>query len=204
MTDTCRRIAEGALRFGVDLEAEQLASLDAYLQLLDKWNRTINLTALPLEPPTDETLDRLILEPLAASRAIPSGAGRWFDLGTGGGSPAIPLKILRPDLELKMVDSKERKGAFLREVVRTLQLPAAFVEVSRIEEFAGSNRETANLVTVRAVRGDEAFFQAAARLLVSGGLLLWFGGDKQPVPPEFSPRPLQDDALRGVAVLRRF
>ena len=90
-----------------------LEPLEAYFQLLTQWNAKINLTALPLDPPTDETFDRLLVEPLAASKQIPTHTPSvWFDLGSGGGSPAIPLKIARPALRLTMIESKERKSAF--------------------------------------------------------------------------------------------
>ena len=72
-------------------------SLDAYYRLLARWNRTINLTALSLDPLADEALDRLFIEPLAAAPYIREALdvtplSVWFDLGSGGGSPAIPLK----------------------------------------------------------------------------------------------------------------
>ena len=80
----------------------------------------MNLTALPLDPPTDETFDRLLIEPLAASRQVRADmASVWFDLGSGGGRPAIPLKIARQQLRLTMIESKERKSAFLREAARS-------------------------------------------------------------------------------------
>ena len=105
-------------------------------KLLAQWNARINLTALPLDPPTDETFDRLLVEPLAASRQIPTHTPNvWFDLGSGGGSPAIPLKIARPALRLTMIDSKERNGAFLREVIRTLGLADSVVQTARFEEI---------------------------------------------------------------------
>src|SRR3954467_11057735 len=103
-----------------------LEPLEGYYRLLTHWNAKINLTALPLDPPTDETFDRLLVEPLGAAKQIPTHTPAiWFDLGSGGGSPAIPLKIARPSLRLTMIESKERKGAFLREAIRTLELSDA-------------------------------------------------------------------------------
>ena len=78
-----------------------LEPLEAYFRLLAHWNAKINLTALPLDPPTDETLDRLLVEPLAAARQIRRcAAASGSTSGSGGGSPAIPLKIARPALRL--------------------------------------------------------------------------------------------------------
>ena len=68
----------------------------------------------------DETFDRLLIEPLIASRYLPSTDCSVIDVGSGGGSPAIPLKLAMPGISLRMVESKTRKAAFLREAVRRL------------------------------------------------------------------------------------
>ena len=161
-----------------------LEPLEAYFRLLAQWNAKINLTALPLDAPTDETFDRLLVEPLAAARQLPDSPSAWFDLGSGGGSPAIPLKIARPGLKLTMVESKTRKGAFLREAIRTLGLANTVVAEARFEELAGrsENKESAQLVTVRAVRADAALFEATAELLGDGGRLLLFRPSHDPTP----------------------
>ena len=117
------------------------------------------------------------MEPLAAAKQVsPHLPAVWFDLGSGGGSPAIPLKIARPSLKLTMVESKERKSAFLREAVRALGLVDVFVETARFEGIADSSAfaNSADLVTVRAVRTDDQLFESASHLLKSGGHLLMF------------------------------
>jgi 16S rRNA (guanine527-N7)-methyltransferase len=162
-----------------------LEPLEAYFQLLTHWNARINLTALPLDAPTDETFDRLLVEPLAAAKQISNaGPSVWFDLGSGGGSPAIPLKIARPALTLTMVESKERKGAFLREAIRVLGLVDTFVETARFETLAAKSTVTSNvdLVTVRAVRTDDQLFESAGRMLKNGGQLLMFRPPHSPTP----------------------
>jgi 16S rRNA (guanine527-N7)-methyltransferase len=152
-----------------------LEPLEAYFRLLAQWNATINLTALPLENPTDETFDRLLVEPLAAARYVGDESSVWFDLGSGGGSPAIPLKLARPALRLTMVESKGRKAAFLREVIRAIHLPDAAVLNERFEEVAKrSEAERADLVTVRAVKTDQVLFETAGQMLRDGGRLLLF------------------------------
>ncbi len=153
-----------------------LDPLEAYFRLLTQWNAKINLTALPLDPPTDETFDRLLVEPLAASKQFPDIPEVWFDLGSGGGSPAIPLKIARPALRLTMIESKERKSAFLREAVRIVGLAQTEIATERFEEaalktdYAGKG----DLVTVRAVRTDQVLFETAEKLLSGKGQLLLF------------------------------
>jgi 16S rRNA (guanine527-N7)-methyltransferase len=153
-----------------------LDPLEAYFRLLTQWNAKINLTALPLDAPTDETFDRLLVEPIAASRRIKDARATWLDLGSGGGSPAIPLKIARPALALTMVESRERKSAFLREAVRSLNLTNTTVVTARFEDLVSdaSYCASADLVTVRAVKADDGLFEAAGGLLRSGGNLLLF------------------------------
>ena len=148
-----------------------------YVELLRRWNATINLTALSLDPITPDTFDRLLIEPLAVATRLADVRGPWFDLGSGGGSPAIPIKVVLPHLDLTMVEARERKAAFLREAVRALGLGGTSVETLRFEalrkraEFAGS----AGLITVRAVRMDEEFQELCAYLLRDHGILVPIG-----------------------------
>jgi len=162
------------------------ASLSAYLQLLARWNRTINLTALEVSPPSDAAIDRLIVEPLAAAELIRTTDRSVIDIGSGGGSPAIPMKIARPDLRFVLVEMKVRKSAFLREAIRHLSLTHADVETTRVEELAARAEliDQFDLATLRAVRGDRDVL-AAIRTLVrrSGGRVLWFGGASETLPP---------------------
>ena len=171
------RLARRARRAKAPLTLGMLEPLEAYFRLLTQWNAKINLTALPLDAPTDETFDRLLVEPLAAARQIPTHTPAvWFDLGSGGGSPAIPLKIARPALRLMMIESKERKSAFLREAIRALGLAETTVETERFEVASTKPQHTAtaDVVTVRAVKADSLLFEAAEQMLKEGGRLLLF------------------------------
>lgn len=185
------RLRRRAKRVGAEVPDAAVEALEAYYRLLAKWNVKINLTALPLDEPADETFDRLLVEPLAAARQVPDW-GRtsveWLDLGSGGGSPAIPLKIVRPDLTLTMVESKARKTAFLHEAIRSLPLHDAWVQQMRFDQLVGSKfAGTAQLVTVRAVRLDAELFNTAARLLRPGGqLLLFHSGGGRTTRPGFA------------------
>ena len=179
------KLARRARRAKAPVTLAMLEPLEAYYRLLAQWNATINLTALPLDPPTDQTFDRLLVEPLAASRQVPTHTPSvWVDLGSGGGSPAIPLKIARPELRLTMIESKERKSAFLREAVRVLGLTHATVETERFEVAAGKPEHAgvADLVTVRAVKADGALFETAQQILKEGGRLLMFRPAHSPTP----------------------
>jgi 16S rRNA (guanine527-N7)-methyltransferase len=177
------RLVRRARRAKLTVSGEILEALESYFTLLARWNEKINLTALPLRAPTDETFDRLLIEPLAAARYVPNEAVGWVDFGSGGGSPAIPLKLSRPNLKLTMVEAKVRKAAFLREAIRTLNLDDAAVENVRIEALTGSPdwHRSISLITVRAVKADAALFAHAAELLSTGGLLLLFRPTNTPL-----------------------
>jgi 16S rRNA (guanine527-N7)-methyltransferase len=181
--------------------------LSAYFRLLSHWNSRINLTSLPLDPPTPQTVDRLIIEPLLAAALVTPSVSVWFDLGSGGGSPAVPLQLAKPAHRLIMVESRERKAAFLRQVIRELPLHGSEVEVSRIESVAAETRNSgiADLVTVRAVRLEASLISWIQTLLRFGGQAILFGAS----PSTSSlPRGLElTDAVgtttRGLLVLRR-
>jgi 16S rRNA (guanine527-N7)-methyltransferase len=173
------RLTRRAKAAGLQVQPDVVAALQTYLSLLTRWNSKVNLTALPLEEPTDETFDRLFIEPLAAARVVADSWTPWIDIGSGGGSPAIPLKLVKPALDLTLVESKARKAAFLREVVRELDLRIS-VETGRFEELASRPRADAStgLLTIRAVRLEPKLIKSMARMLRPCGRLLTF----QPSP----------------------
>ena len=163
----------------VPVDQETRDKCETYFQLLARWNKRINLTSLPLEIPTDATVDRLFVEPLvAAIKLLPADAVSWMDLGSGGGSPAIPMKLVRPLSSLTMVESKSRKTAFLREAVRELQLENVAVLESRYEVLGNESSpvpRSLDFVTARAIRLDEILLETVSRLLKHGGRFIYFG-----------------------------
>ena len=183
------RLSRCASRADVSLSGPVVEQLEAYYRLLARWNNKVNLTALQLEEFDDQTVDRLLVEPLAAARFVLDSPLTWFDLGSGGGSPAVPLKIVRPAARLTMVESKTRKVAFLREAVRMLGLANTSVENARFEEVAARARTggEAELVTVRAVKTDEMLFGVARALLREGGRFVLFRSNSSTIaaPPGF-------------------
>ena len=171
LAETVRRMAAQA---SIDLDTAIADKLASYLELLAKWNARINLSSLDLAGYPARTIDRIILEPIAIKGFLDE-VSVWVDLGSGGGSPAIPLKVVSPGAALTMVESRARKAAFLREAIRTLELGNATVEVSRIEEFSTMNVESVELVTIRAVRITPEIEASIAALLTRGGRLACFG-----------------------------
>ncbi len=170
--DRRRRLTRRARRVNLSIPAELADALLAYLELLALWNTKINLTALD-DP--DAAIDRLILEPLLAARHLPEGAS-VIDIGSGGGSPAIPLKLAAPRIKLWMVESKTRKSAFLREAIRQLDLRESFVETKRYEELLSTPtlHESMDVVTIRAVRVEAATLLGLQAFLRPGGQVFLF------------------------------
>ena len=177
--ETRTRLLRRAARADISVSLPIADRLAAFLELLLRWNKKINLTALDK---IDEAIDRLLLEPLAAVRYIQPRAGRLIDLGSGGGSPAIPLAIALPELDLTMVEVKARKAAFLREAVRILELPRALVETVRFEELLERHgqRGAYTAASVRAVRLEPSTLRQIAEFLGPDGLAFFFRGPSGP------------------------
>ena len=174
------RLRERAAAEGLGVTDGLSMRLLVYFELLQRWNRTINLTALS---DSDEAIDRLLLEPLAAAAALPRHAA-VADLGSGGGSPAIPIALATESSRLLMVESRSRKVAFLREAARELELNAT-VETVRFEELSSqpAYRAVFDVVSIRGVRADISAFTAASWLLRSRGAVALFRGPEGPHEP---------------------
>jgi 16S rRNA (guanine527-N7)-methyltransferase len=186
MQDVKRRVERRLSRVGAHVSTLQLDQLVDYLVLLERWNQRMNLTSLD-DP--DMAVDRLIVEPVLASSSIDPAARTLVDVGSGGGSPAFPLKIVRPELSLTMIEVKTRKSVFLREVIRHLGITAATVENARFEQVLGREDTlgSVNVVSIRAVRAETEQLQLFGEALRHGGQQLWFLSGTQTTPPVPSP-----------------
>lgn len=188
--DRLRRRAKSA---GIPLDLALTEKLETYYQLLTKWNAKINLTAFKLTPEGDDAaIDRLLIEPVAAAQYVPENAKSLLDAGSGGGSPAIPLKLASNNLSLRMVEVKTRKAVFLREAVRELGLRDAEVETSRFEELLprAELHEALDLVSIRAVRIEIRTLNTLQAFLRPGGKLLLFRGSSKSDLEDSPPPPL--------------
>lgn len=167
-------IIRRALRdFQITLSDVQVTCIQQYTRILRHWNEKLNLTAIkdPLE-----ILHRHFCESMYAAVAVPINSGRLADIGSGPGFPGLPLKILRPELQLVLVESNIKKGTFLAEVIRELGLLNARVLISRYEEL-GEELAPLDFVCSRAVGEFGPFLDWAASDRVSAGrVILWIGG----------------------------
>lgn len=118
-------------RFQLDLPTEQKITLSRYCDELERWNNKINLTGLN----GPEMVRRLVVEPVWIGLQLkPSGA--LVDIGSGNGSPAIPLHIVSNFQNVHLIEARAKRAAFLRHVVLSLQLPNVSVHRTRFEEVA--------------------------------------------------------------------
>ena len=174
------------------LAPAQLECISTYINILRRWNRRINLTAVR-DP--DEIVTRHFGESLFAARHLlaPGDTLTVIDVGSGAGFPGLPLKLYAPAIRLTLIESHARKVAFLREIIRALGLTDATVFNGRAQDFPAR----ADLVTLRAVEKFERILPAAARLVAPAGrLALLVGAAQLPLAVRLLPtltwsRPIQ-------------
>lgn len=170
---------------GFELAEDRQNALWVYYEELRRWAPRVDL----IGPGTaGEVVERHFAESLAPLPWLETGAARLVDLGSGAGFPGLVLAAARPDLEVDLVEPRERRRAFLAAVVRRLALrvriSGARVEPGRPLDLPAE----LDLVTVRALRLPSAVWSGiAGRLRPGGRLLLWTGENPRELPPEFVP-----------------
>jgi 16S rRNA (guanine527-N7)-methyltransferase len=171
------RVRRRARKADVLPSSDLLGQLEAYFRLLEAWNAKINLTALDLQRDPDKAVDRLLIEPLVAVRHLDARVARAIDIGSGGGSPAIPMKLARPEISFTLVEAKTRKCAFLREAGRQLKVEFR-VETARYEMLLSQPElhEAFDALTMRAVRVEPRVLVSLQALLKPGGEFFLFRG----------------------------
>jgi 16S rRNA (guanine527-N7)-methyltransferase len=173
-TETIRR-ALG--EFQLQASDQQVIQIQQYIKILLQWNEKINLTAIrdPLE-----ILNRHFCESMYAAVAVPVENGRLADVGSGAGFPGIPLKIIRPDLQVFLIESNIKKATFLAEVARELGLTDARVMVSRYEEL-GEEVAPLDFACSRALGEFSAFLEwARSDRIAAKQVILWIGARDLP------------------------
>jgi len=184
VADGTSALDTGVARLGVALPDGGAAKLAAYLELLAKWNRTFNLTAIrePERMVTHHALDSLAIVPALPSRAI-----RVLDVGSGGGLPGIPIAIARPDAEVVMIDSSGKKATFLAQAAIELPLANASSVASRVEDYAPAR--PFDVVVSRAFSDLATFVRLARKHVAPDGMLYAMKG----VHPDEELAELPDD-----------
>jgi len=182
MTTTSRTLPMAVIRralveFQLPAYDEQALQIQQYMKLLLAWNVKVNLTAIrdPLE-----ILYRHFCESMFAGISVPIERGRLADAGTGSGFPGLALKILRPGLQVFLIESSIKKATFLAEVIRELGLKDVQVLVRRYEEL-GEELAPLDYVCARALGEFPTFLNwARSDLLAAKEVVLWIGANDQP------------------------
>ena len=154
------------------------AQLKSYLDLLLRWNARINLTAVrePEQIVTRHFGESLFAAQILLGKGNDVAKGKTLaDVGSGAGFPGIPIKLFAPELDVTLIESHNKKAAFLREVIRALELDHAEVFCGRAEQWG----KTADLVTLRAVEQFKRALPIAADLVTPSGRLCLLVGEGQ-------------------------
>ena len=158
------------------MDESQRALLHAYLDEMQRWNARINLTAIPAEQGWEKHVEEAIAL-LAAANPPPDA--RAIDVGAGAGVPGVPMAILRPDLRVVLVDSDQRKAAFLTHIAGALPLDNVEVLAERIEDVARRDgmRESFDLAVSRALAPPPVMCELLLPLVRVGGRVATLVGD---------------------------
>jgi 16S rRNA (guanine527-N7)-methyltransferase len=172
LAPSAANVQKALSEFQLDTNAEQIEQIREYITLLLTWNEKLNLTAI--RDPLD-ILYRHFCESMFATKTVDISACRIADIGTGGGFPGLPLKIMVPSLDLVLVESNIKKATFLAEVVRALGLDSVNVSVSRYEEL-GEEVAPLDYVCARAVGELPPLLKwAHSESVGSKRVMLWLG-----------------------------
>jgi 16S rRNA (guanine527-N7)-methyltransferase len=154
---------------GIDASRAQLAQFQAHFDLLLRWNAKTNLTSVR-DP--DEILRRHFAESAYLTKVLPLGPGTLIDVGSGGGFPGVPAKIMSPQTRVILVESVTKKAAFLKEAARAVDLPGLEVFAGRFEDLPET---AAKWLTMRAVRLDSQLINDIRRIVPRGTLAIFMG-----------------------------
>jgi 16S rRNA (guanine527-N7)-methyltransferase len=161
MTPAARLLA-GIMQLGLDIPGHKQEQLLAYLQLMAKWNRVYNLTALrnPGEWVTYHLLDSLAVLPYVRGP-------RLLDVGSGAGLPGMVLAMVRPDWQVVSVETVDKKAAFQRQAMAELELGNFYVENCRVEDLRLTSKP--DTIVSRAFSSLSEFVELTRHLLKQRG-----------------------------------
>ena len=161
-------------KYNIKLSKEQEGQFDRYFSMLVETNKVMNLTAITDE---QDVLIKHFLDSALPEKLIPQNAS-VVDVGSGAGFPAIPLKIVRPDLNICMVDSLNKRINFLNDVISSLNLSKTEAVHSRAEDFAFKNREKFDVAVARAVAPLCTLAEYLIPLVKIGGICVIYKSTK--------------------------
>ncbi len=159
---------------GIKLDKNQENQFKTYFSLLIETNKRMNLTAIT---EGKDVVVKHFLDSVLPEKFLPQNS-KVVDVGSGAGFPAIPLKIVRPDLQICMVDSLNKRIGFLDEVISALNLKNAGAVHARAEDFCQKHRESFDVAVARAVAETNTLVEYLLPLIKIGGLALIYKSTK--------------------------
>jgi 16S rRNA (guanine527-N7)-methyltransferase len=173
-TEWKQLIADGAGQMDIALRLEYVEGFAVHALELMQWNRKMNLTAItsPLDVAVKHYLDSIL-----PATFIKTGSS-LLDIGSGGGFPGIPLKIIMPSLSVTMIDATRKKISFLKHAIRMLHLDDIWAMHVRLEDLIKdrNNHHRFDVITCRAFSGLRHFATNALPLLKPGGVMIALKG----------------------------
>lgn len=163
----------GATRvLGRALDAHELGMFEKYLLLLQKWQRVHRLVGS-----SDPVwiVEHLFLDSLLFLSVLPSEVATMADLGSGAGFPGVPIKIVRPELRVTLIESRQRRASFLAAVIRELGLTRIHVLADRAEDLGDRITGSFDAVLARCAGGVTDILPIASSLVIAGGIVIVSG-----------------------------
>ena len=171
-TDTEELLSSGLKEIGVQCTSDQVTAFITYLAELKKWSRAYNLTGLKTDR---DIVIKNFLDSLLFCQVIPSEIRSVADIGSGAGFPGIPIKIMRPDLQVVLIEPTQKKALFLKHICHKLALQNIQVIDQRVEDVSGI---TVDALVTRALFTAGDFMKKAGHILNDHGILVLSKGPK--------------------------
>lgn len=155
-------LKRGITQLGIALDEDAQYKLLAYLELLEKWNRVYNLTAIrdPKKMVSNHLLDSMAVLPHLWQ-------GKWLDVGCGAGLPGVVLAVCRPEWRFTLLDSNSKKTSFVQQAIIELDIKNVSVNCLRVEEW--TPQEKFDGIISRAFTELGEFIRVSRHLIVEGG-----------------------------------
>ena len=175
-TPTETTLIQGAAALSITISPETAVKFTQYLTLLKDWNNRINLTAITEDA---DIITKHFLDSLTIAKIVKK-SGKIIDVGTGAGFPGIPLKLIRPNLNMLLLDSLNKRVNFLNTVISELNLTDIQTIHARAEDLSRqlTYRETFDYATARAMAPMAALAEYCLPYVVPGGLFIAMKGAK--------------------------
>ncbi len=196
-SDWSNFLSKHAKDFDINLNHTQGQLFSIYAIELIKWTQKINITTItdPIDIATKHFIDSLIPARFISPRA------ELLDIGSGGGFPGIPLKVLVPNLSVTLIDASRKKISFLKHVIRTLQLVNINALHVRAEELAHLPNHTNryDIVISRALSSLDSFVRLALPLVTDDGVVMAMKGELKKTELDLLQRYLRFNNIAGTS-----